>query len=65
MVSIKNVGFGKINLNTNSTQNKYTDLSSISMMSEKGDSTEAIKPKIAPKVCPIDPAERAQCDSCQ
>jgi hypothetical protein len=34
-------------------------------MSEKGDSTEAIKPKIAPKVCPIDPAERAQCDSCQ
>ncbi len=25
----------------------------------------SVAPKAAPKVCPIDPAERAQCDSCQ
>ena len=35
--------------------NKFTDLSSIIIKKE----TDSIK------VCPIDPAERAQCDSCQ
>lgn len=44
---------------------KFTDLSSISIP----ESVPAPKPvgfgKATPKVCPIDPAERAQCDSCQ
>lgn len=58
---------------------KFTDLSSIKIpsspvaapapaMAEMA-SSPAPKPvgfaKAAPKVCPIDPAERAQCDSCQ
>jgi len=36
--------------------NKFTELSSISVENKKDDNV---------KVCPIDPAERAQCDSCQ
>jgi ribonucleoside-diphosphate reductase alpha chain len=31
----------------------------------KGFAAVSNQPKAAPKVCPIDPAERAQCDSCQ
>jgi len=51
--------------------NKFTDLSSISISSpiKKPKDTvmamTASNSKSAPKVCPIDPAERAQCDSCQ
>ncbi len=41
-----------------SIPNKFTDLSSIKLGAKAS-------PKPAPKVCPIDPAERAQCDSCQ
>ncbi|MDP3962714.1 MAG: ribonucleoside-diphosphate reductase subunit alpha [bacterium] len=45
---------------------KFTDLSSLNISPKK----EAVKlgsavSKSSPKVCPIDPAERAQCDSCQ
>jgi len=47
--------------------NKFTDLSSLSI--PQPEPVPAAKPigfgKAAPKVCPIDPAERAQCDSCQ
>ncbi len=38
---------------------KFTDLSSLKL------ETKVTTSKPAPKVCPIDPAERAQCDSCQ
>lgn len=58
---------------------KFTDLASFKMP-QTGSSTAApaptitaptgggfakVAPKTAPKVCPVDPAERAQCDSCQ
>jgi ribonucleoside-diphosphate reductase alpha chain len=48
---------------------KFTDLSSIKI--PEAHSTPSVggfakvAPKATPKVCPIDPAERAQCDSCQ
>ncbi len=51
--------------------NKFTDLSSLhiseamSAPSSGGFARVAVASKTAPKVCPIDPAERAQCDSCQ
>ena len=52
--------------------NRFTDLSSLSSSLsrediESGQVKVAVKPKIkdAAKVCPVDPAERAQCDSCQ
>jgi ribonucleoside-diphosphate reductase alpha chain len=53
---------------------KFTDLSSFAMTSSSNPAqapvvTPAPKPvgfaKAAPKVCPVDPAERALCDSCQ
>ena len=53
------------NLNTSFTQNKYSDISSIGMIQTKEQNVVQNKVKMAPKVCPIDPAERAQCDSCQ
>ncbi len=51
--------------------NRFTDLSSLASSLSMDMETEqvkvAVKPKIKDpaKVCPIDPAERAQCDSCQ
>lgn len=53
------------NLNTSFVQNKYSDITSIGMITPREQVPIVNKPKIAPKVCPIDPAERAQCDSCQ
>jgi hypothetical protein len=53
------------NLNTSFVQNKYSDIASIGMITPREQVPVVNKPKIAPKVCPIDPAERAQCDSCQ
>ena len=57
---------------------KFTDLSSLSTSMSNSKQEEKVVPpsqsiggfakvavKSAPKVCPIDPAERAQCDSCQ
>ncbi len=48
---------------------KFTQLSSFNMddmpKPKEPVMVMASSPKAAPKVCPIDPAERAQCDACQ
>ncbi len=48
---------------TSTIPNKFTDLSSIAIPVPTPSGGGFAK--VAPKVCPIDPAERAQCDSCQ
>jgi ribonucleoside-diphosphate reductase alpha chain len=53
---------------TTNIPNKFTDLSSISIPEPATDVTPSAKPvgfgKAKPNICPVDPAERALCDSC-
>ena len=56
----------KIISNMPNIPNRFTDLSSLDFSSSDEKvmvATKTIKKEV--KVCPIDPAERAQCDSCQ